>query len=76
MPSKVYEAIAEDLTNLGGPMGSEYTTEKSLGLYSTLEAAKAKCERHYKLPLTWNKHNSTKDLGWVMFHIRERVVNA
>jgi hypothetical protein len=79
----VYELIAEDLTHLGGPMGSEYTTDKSLGLFDSIEKCKEKAKKHYnrKDPITWTKNVSrtgdvlrSDDLGWVMYHIRTRKV--
>jgi hypothetical protein len=74
----VWEAIAEDLTKLGGSMGSEYTTEDSLGLFSLKDTAKKACEKHYKGSLnTWYKTSQkeyTPDLGWVMYHVIKRKV--
>jgi len=69
----VYEAVAEDLSHLGGPMGTEYTTRKSLGLFEHWKDAKAACEKHYKGPLEF-KRNRTEDLGWVMYHIGTKKV--
>jgi len=44
---KVYEAIAEDMTHASDGMGREYTTEDSLGLFTSLTAAQKACEKHY-----------------------------
>lgn len=79
MVKRVYEAIAEDLTHLGGPMGSEHTTEESLGLFSSRVKAQASCEKDYKGKLRFFRPPGktrwrTKDLGWVMYHIRAREI--
>lgn len=81
----VHEAIAEDLSKLGGPMGTEITTECSLGLFEHPVSAKQACERHYNKgkghggkPLDkWRRTDqgeSAPDLGWVMYHVRKREV--
>lgn len=77
----LYELVSEDLTNLGGPMGSEYTTKQSLGLFSgknALNKAKKKAENDYEHgKLTWIKIGDgfrTKDLGYIMYHIYKRKV--
>jgi hypothetical protein len=74
----VYAAKAEDLTHLGGPMGSEYTTTSSLGLFTTASKAMACCAEHYRRTrpegiLHFYKYSKTeqrtKDLGHVMYHV-------
>ena len=79
----VYELISEDLSHLGGPMGTEYTTESSLGLFSGedgLEKAKKAAEKHYGGKIKWSKDKYPEgslcsgDLRYVMYHIRIRRV--
>lgn len=85
--NEVYELIAEDLTHLGGPMGTEYTTDTSLGIFSgdnAIEKARAMAQKHYgnkTKDLGWTKNVSRKDdvlrsdgLLYVMYHIRRRIV--
>lgn len=83
---EVYTAIFEDLTHLGGPMGTEYTTEHTLGVFATIEGAKKACEKHYQQHTTrgarlrgWRKDKKsirTDDLGWAMYHVRPTEVGA
>lgn len=81
----VYETIAEDLTHLGGPMGSEYTTRNSLGLFNSLNKAKNRANYHYNNEtghirteiLKWREyydHSATQDLGFIQYHVYEREV--
>jgi len=77
----IYEAIAEDRTHLGGPMGSEYTTDITIGLFTLQEDAKKACQGHYnksqKKELKWHQWTnglkqkiiSTDDLGSVKYHV-------
>jgi len=81
---KVYEAIYEDLTGLGGPMGAEHTSEVSLGLFETPQKAKEACDSSYKKiedkdyeKLVWKgrlPHLQTKDLRYVMYHVVKRGI--
>lgn len=81
---KVFDLIAEDLTHLGGPMGTEYTTESPIGLFGDAEEAKKVAQRHYESsrrrpepPLKWLDAGNgfrTEDLGFVMYRIRVREV--
>lgn len=90
MKTKLYELIAEDLTHLGGPMGSEYTTRESLGLFGNPDLAKLVAEEHYhgRDKIKWESRDDkphryswyeadvyrTQDLGYVQYHILERTV--
>lgn len=49
----VYMLLIEDLSHLGGPMGSEYTTEVSNTPHATPESALAKAKKFYRG--TWDK---------------------
>lgn len=75
----VYLFEAEDLSGLGGRMGTKHTTRSKPALYSTLEKAKGAARDHYiekfnkEFPLfDWivekNKVRSP-DLLYVMYHI-------
>jgi len=85
----VYELIYEDLTHLGGPMGTEYTTEHSMGLYHDIDEAKRVAESDYEHEIEWLRYdyedeNDTEedmgytfrspDLGYVMYYIRNRAI--
>ena len=79
----IYELIYEDLTHLGGPMGTEYTTEHSLGLFDDVDKAKKAAEKNYGGKLEWfeGEENDceegqirTDDLRYVMYHIITREV--
>jgi hypothetical protein len=75
----VYELIYEDLTHLGGPMGTEYTTEQSLGLFygdNAIQKAKAAAQKNYHgdEKIIWSGFK-TQDLGYVMYHIKLRKIN-
>lgn len=71
----MYELESENLTSLGGPMGTEETWVNWRKFYHTIGAAKAAAEKDYKgdqKPLKWIKVGSgfrTEDLRYVMYHI-------
>jgi len=74
---KIYEAIAEDLTNLGGPMGTEEVYEKWRRLFYQPSAAKEYCEQDYKKyhrsSFKWKKDGqgwSSGDLLFIMYSVR------
>jgi hypothetical protein len=70
----MYQLIYEDLTHLGGPMGTEHTTESSMGHFNKLENAKLVAEDTYGQKIKWQKTKDgfrSPDMGYVMFHIRE-----
>lgn len=74
----MYQLIAEDLSHLGGPMGSEYTTEMFRRFFTTLDKAKEAANRHYNRdmkrgPIKWEKDGrgvTSGDLSWVMYTIK------
>lgn len=87
----IYRLEYEDLTHLGGPMGTEYTTSDHMGNYSSLSGAKAAAQHNYQLKmgnvvqptLKWHKHSRkgmlywhTDDLGFVMYNIYQEKVNV
>lgn len=76
-----FTVISEDLTHLGGPMGTEYTTTNWERNVSKLDKAKKIAQDDYdsqireinKQPLKWLKEGKgyrTEDLGFVMYHIK------
>lgn len=82
---KYFEVRSENLTNLGGPMGSEYVYDNWSKSVSTVEKAKAIVEKDYKKEcggepeeiIKWEKkgkHYQTQDLRFVMYYIREVTV--
>lgn len=77
MPILVYEALKEDLSHLGGPMGTEYTTTESMGIFGSLDRALNTCEKDFGKPIKWRKTHkgqSSPDLGYCMYHVKERKV--
>jgi len=82
---KIYRLVYEDLTHLGGPMGTEYTTYSHMGTYSAPKTARAEAAKNYARKsgkvvkaLKWYKesptHFRTDDLLFVMYHIYEDTV--
>lgn len=63
---KVYRLEIEDLSNIGGRMGSEETTISHVGTYFSANKARKAAEAHYKAKdgrvlIKW-KDNKTQDL--------------
>lgn len=82
---KYFEVRSENLTNLGGPMGSEYTFDNWSMSVSSVEKAKTIVEKDYKKEcggtpeqiIKWikkGKNYQTQDLRFVMYYIREVTV--
>lgn len=82
---KYFEVRSENLTNLGGPMGSESVSDNWSKSVSTMEKAKALVEKDYKKEcggkpekiIKWTKGKkncNTQDLRFVMYYIREVTV--
>jgi hypothetical protein len=73
----MYELVSENLSGLGGPMGTEETWDNWRKFYDTIDAAKIAAEKDYKggkKPLKWIKEGSdfrTEDLSYVMYHIHK-----
>ena len=73
----IYELLYEDLTNLGGPMGTERTITRTMGLFNNAEHAKGFADLDYGKHLKWIRVGPgfrTEDLGHVMYHIKLREV--
>ena len=80
---KVYILECEDLSNLGGPMGTEDTSIVWTLIFRELENAKKYAldwisKRHKKkVNIIWKKRDnviSSNDLGSHMFHIRKERI--
>ena len=69
---KLYRLVSENLTHLGGAMGTEYTTDNFCKYFKSLANAKAFAEKDYGKKLKWLKEKGrirTEDLHHVMYHI-------
>lgn len=70
----IYELRSENLTGLGGPMGTERTWENYRLFFSSAKLAKSHAEKEYGKPLEWIKGKDserTADLGHVMYHVHK-----
>ncbi len=79
----IYTLTSENLTNLGGPMGTEYTYPNWVKVFKTVAAAKKYAAADYrrntlhKMKWEWIKEGTgfrTPDLGFVMYHIKKEKV--
>jgi|PlaIllAssembly_1097288.scaffolds.fasta_scaffold594004_2 hypothetical protein len=71
----VFVLEEEDLTHLGGPMGSEYTTRTIVDIFASVEGAKREAEKQYakvdgREKVEWDGLR-TVDLLSRMYHIRK-----
>jgi hypothetical protein len=75
--TKIFKLVSENLTNLGGPMGTERTFENWSKLFTDIDVAKAYAVTDYKKGINWitdkNRIHSG-DLGYVMYIITEEEV--
>ncbi len=74
----IYILSSENLTQLGGPMGTERTSINWTKYCKTVEQAKKIAEKDYNKsrgPIEWIKEGKdgwrTQDLGYVMYHIKK-----
>jgi len=70
----MFKLSAENLTGLGGPMGSETTWIEWSKYFNSLSNAMQYAENHYRRgPVPWVGNGKgrlrSKDLGFVMYHI-------
>jgi hypothetical protein len=76
----IYEVVAENLQNVGGPMGSDTSAPDYFReFFLSVEKAKARCRKHYTTPgrnnaiqMRWVRRGKvleTDDLLWVMYSI-------
>lgn len=73
---KLWELVSEDLTHLGGPMGTEYATEIFRRKFYTLEGAKRFAQEDYSGEIEWKRDRkgwTSGDMGHVMYEIRPAV---
>ena len=75
----LYELVSENLTGLGGPMGTEHTWENWRKHFDDLDKAKDYAQRDYNKnrpneKIKWMKTDigfRSPDLSFVMYHINE-----
>lgn len=76
----LYQLVSENLSNLGGPMGTEYTTTNYRKFFKTVVAAKKSAEKEYGKRINWTKKKDgnlrSPDLAYVMYHINAVNVEA
>jgi hypothetical protein len=78
---KIYQLTSENLSGLGGPMGSERTYNNWVRPYDSHEAAMLAAEIDYngKEEIQWTKGTNgwhSQDLGYVMYYINEVEVGT
>lgn len=70
----MFELESENLTGLGGMMGTEHTWTNFRKFYSSAELAKEAAEKDLGEKIEWFKTKNgfrSGDLGHVMYHIKE-----
>ena len=68
----MYKLVSENLTNLGGPMGTEYTFDNWVKYFHSIKNAKKHAENDYGEKIDWKKtkkRTHSPDLGYVMYQI-------
>lgn len=67
-----------NLTQVGGPMGTDMVTENFSRLYSSAEKAKKAAEKDYGKKIEWNRYGfegyNSPDLLHVMYEIRKLTI--
>ncbi len=74
--SPLFALESENLTGLGGPMGSERTWTNWRKFFKTVSSAKAFAEKDYGKAIQWDKSNCSGDLRYVMYHIKRVKVEG
>lgn len=72
--TKVFELTSENLSGLGGPMGTERTYDNWRKLFYDVEVAKAHAVIDYGKAIKWQTETNrihSGDLGYVMYTIKE-----
>lgn len=67
-----YKLVSENLTGLGGPMGTEHTSENFVRYFDGITKAKDAAVKDYGHPIKWErsgKRHSSGDLMHVMYDI-------
>jgi hypothetical protein len=70
----MYELQSINLTNLGGPMGTEYTKTNWRRYFKTLRGAKNTAEMDYGKKIDWRKTDGeihSGDLLYVLYNIKK-----
>ena len=77
----IYELQSENLTNLGGMMGTEYTYDNYRKYFTSIKAAKSYANKEFEKKASdytrfrWKKLSNgiitSGDRGYVMYNIRE-----
>ena len=79
----MFELESENLTQLGGRMGTETTSTNFRRFYNSIALAKKAAEKDYGQPITWDRKKGptcnlkpidltcSGDLGHVMYHIKK-----
>jgi len=73
----VYKLVSENLTQLGGRMGTERTSTNFTKIFSTVDGAKKYAEKDYGNKIEWKdrkEYITSGDLRYVMYEIRKEVV--
>lgn len=73
---RVYKLVSENLSGLGGMMGTEHTHNNFVKYYTSLQKAKGFAEADYEKPIVWKGMDSrakegyrSDDFGYVMYRI-------
>ena len=69
----MFELVSENLTGLGGRMGTERTWTNFRKHFNSAANAKRHAERDYGKPIKWTKTNRgwrSPDLLHVMYHVK------
>ena len=83
----IFELVSLDLSRIGGPMGTEYTTDNWRKLFTKKEDAQIFAETDYKKEckdykrnpekIKWSKSGNrwhSQDLTFVMYEIQKREI--
>jgi hypothetical protein len=73
----MYELKSVNLSHLGGPMGSEYTTTNWRRYFKTLKGAKNAADKDYGKKIDWKKTDGeihSGDLLYVKYEIKELAI--
>ena len=84
----MFQLESENLSGLGGPMGTESTSINWVKPFASLGAAKGYAEKDYSRqigaknakarPVVWVRENSryvrSEDMSFVMYHIRRTTI--
>jgi hypothetical protein len=69
---EIYKLVSENLSGLGGPMGTESTSINFVKYFTTVDKAEKYAEKEFGKTITWKKYGrelNSGDLRFVMYHI-------